>query len=323
MKSKFSVRSLVLLGLLTALVAVFSMTPIGSIPVGPLSITLNVIPVAIAAIALGPIGGAIMGGIFGLFSFLQCFGIGVSSPMGVILLDINPFFTFIQRFIPRVLDGFLAGLIFRGMTSVKRLRAFYIVTGLINALFGIALFISGMLLVSHDKNGKYKMSPELYGMMSSGRLVAFVCIFTGIICFLVGYLFVSSKKLSQIQVSCAVTGFSTAFLNTLFFMSALVLLFGNTEYLKEKIDGRNILLFIVTFVGVNALFEMVITTFITCFVGNALFKAKLIKLPQAAPVAIVNEPAKKAEKTVENTAEKVTAKPAANKSGKHGKKKKK
>ena len=61
MKEKFNVRSLVLLGLLTAVVALFSLTPIGSIPIGPLSITLNIIPIAIAAIALGPTGGLIMG----------------------------------------------------------------------------------------------------------------------------------------------------------------------------------------------------------------------------------------------------------------------
>ena len=55
MKTKFNTRSMVLLGLLTAIVVVFSLTPIGSIPIGPLVITLNIIPIAIAAVALGPI----------------------------------------------------------------------------------------------------------------------------------------------------------------------------------------------------------------------------------------------------------------------------
>ncbi|MBR3760569.1 MAG: ECF transporter S component, partial [Ruminococcus sp.] len=73
-KAKISTRSMVLMALLTAIIVVFSCTPIGSIPIGPLVITLNVIPVAIAAIALGPIGGAAMGAVFGLFSILQCVG---------------------------------------------------------------------------------------------------------------------------------------------------------------------------------------------------------------------------------------------------------
>ena len=198
--NQFTTKSVVLLGLLTAVVMLFSFTPIGSIPVGPLVITLNVIPVAIAAIALGPVGGAVIGGVFGLMSFLQCFGIGVSSAMGAVLADINPVLAFIQRFVPRVLDGFLAGLIFR-----------------------------------------------------------------------------AAARLSNVQISCFVTGFFTAFLNTVLFMSALIALFGNTTYMKEKIGGKNVIWFVITFVGVNAVFEMIAATLITGAVGFALYKAKLIK----------------------------------------------
>ena len=109
-----STRSLVILGLMTAILIVFSFTPIGTIPIGPLSITLNIIPIAIAAAALGPAGGAAMGAVFGLLSFLQCLGIGIPSGMGATLFSINPFLAFVQRFVPRLLDGFLVGLIFRG-----------------------------------------------------------------------------------------------------------------------------------------------------------------------------------------------------------------
>jgi len=198
--NQFTTKSVVLLGLLTAVVILFSFTPIGSIPVGPLVITLNVIPVAIAAIALGPFGGAVIGGVFGLMSFLQCFGRGVSSAMGAVLADINPVLAFIQRFVPRVLDGFLAGIIFR-----------------------------------------------------------------------------AAARLSNVQVSCFITGFCTALMNTIFFMFALVALFGNTTYMKEKMGGKNVIWFIITFVGINAVFEMIAATLVTGAVGYALFKAKLIK----------------------------------------------
>lgn len=207
MKFKLDTKSMVLLGLLTAVVAVFSLTPIGSIPIGPLVITLNVIPVAIAAIALGPIGGAIMGAIFGIFSFLQCFGIGVPSGMGAILVDINLPLAFIQRFVPRVLDGFLAGLIFNGVA-----------------------------------------------------------------------------KATDVRVSCFITGFCTALMNTAFFMLALVFLFGNTEYVQGLMKGKSVLPFIISFVGINAVCEMITATIITGAVGFALYKAKLIK-----PVSAHNE----------------------------------
>ena len=187
-----------IMALMTAVLLIFACTPIGTIPIGPLSISMNMIPVAICAVAMGPAGGAAAGAIFGLLSFLQCFGIGIPSGMGIILVGINPFLAFIQRFVPRLLDGLLLGYIFRAL----------------------------------------------------------------------------SKK--NVYAACAVTGFFSAFLNTVFFMGALVLLFGNTEYVQGLIAGRNIIVFICAFVGVNAVVEMVVATLITGAVGSALFRAKVL-----------------------------------------------
>lgn len=204
MKSK--TKSIAVMGFVTALMIVFSATPIGSIPIGPLVISLNVIPVAIAAVALGPAGGAAAGAIFGILSFLQCFGIGVPSGMGATLVAIDPVLAFIQRFVPRALDGLIVGFIFQAL----------------------------------------------------------------------------SKKTSP-YIACAVTGFSTAFLNTLFFMSALVLLFGQTDYIQGLMDAKgthNVFMFIVLFVGVNAVCEMFAATLVTSAVGAALIKGRLITLPE-------------------------------------------
>ena len=46
------VKRLVLMGLLTAVLLIMSYTPLGYMYIGPLAITLNVIPVAVAAISL-------------------------------------------------------------------------------------------------------------------------------------------------------------------------------------------------------------------------------------------------------------------------------
>lgn len=201
MQNSNRTRSLVIMGLMTALLILFSFTPIGTIPIGPLSITLNIIPVAIAAIALGPEGGAAMGAVFGLLSFLQCIGVGVPSGMGAMLFSINPFLAFVQRFVPRVLDGFLVGLI-------------------------------------------YRWCKKLLGRTSAGFIA----------------------------------GFFSAFLNTLLFMSSLILLFGNTEYVQGLIDGRNVIVFICAFVGINAVFEMIVSTIVTGGVSLALHKAKLLPI---------------------------------------------
>ena len=94
MKSTLKTKQLVILGLLTAILLIMAYTPLGYLNVGILAITFNVIPVALAAIVLGPAGGAVAGAVFGLTSFLQCIGVGGTSAMGVILFDINPVLAF-------------------------------------------------------------------------------------------------------------------------------------------------------------------------------------------------------------------------------------
>ena len=194
---KLTTREFVVLGLLVAILIVLAYVNIPQ-PAG-LSITFNMIPVAIAAIAIGPLGGAIIGGAFGLISFLQCFGICGFSGMGAALAAVNPFLAFVQRFFPRLLDGFLLGYIYR---LIRRLNPY---------------------------------------------------------------------------AGCAVTGFCAAFLNTLFFMTSLVWLFGGTEYMQNSMAGRGMLTYIVAAVGVNGLVEMLVSTVVTGAVGAALIQAGFIK----------------------------------------------
>lgn len=142
---KLSTKKLVTLGLLVAIVLIMSTTPLGTIPIGPLSITLNMIPIAIAAITLGPIGGCIVGTVFGLFSFCQALGIFVPSGMGMITFAYSPFLTFVQRVVSRALVGFILGGVF---SLVKKFANSYVacfVTGLFAAVLNYILFM-GMLV---------------------------------------------------------------------------------------------------------------------------------------------------------------------------------
>ena len=195
---KLSTRDFVLLALLVAILIVLAYVNIPQ-PAG-LSITFNMIPVAIAAIALGPMGGAIIGGAFGLISFLQCFGICGFSGMGAALAQVSPLLCFVQRFFPRLLDGFLLGFVYRFL-----------------------------------------------------------------------------EKRTNAYAACPVTGFLAAFLNTLFFMTSLVWLFGGTEYMRNSMAGRGMLAYIVAAVGVNGVVEMIVSTVLTSAVGSALLKSRLIR----------------------------------------------
>ena len=88
------------------------------------------------------------------------------------------------------------------------------------------------------------------------------------------------ERSAILYVACAVTGFFSAFLNTLFFMAALVGLFGNTDYVKNLMGGHNIIIGCCLMVGINAVCEMVSSTVITGAVGAALSKAHLIPSTQ-------------------------------------------
>ena len=99
------------MALLIAVILIMAFTPIGYIRTLGLEITLIVVPVAVGAVTLGPAAGAALGAVFGITSFIQCFGM---SPFGAALLGINPIYTLIVCVLPRTLMGWLTGLLYQG-----------------------------------------------------------------------------------------------------------------------------------------------------------------------------------------------------------------
>jgi uncharacterized membrane protein len=87
---------------------------------------------------------------------------------------------------------------------------------------------------------------------------------------------VLEKRNMPMMVKGAITGFSAAFFNTLFFMSLLVMLFGGTEYMQNAMGGRTVLAFIIASVGINAVVEMIVAAVVTGAAGTALKKARLL-----------------------------------------------
>ena len=126
-KRNNSTVTLALYALLTAVLVVLGYVNIPQ-PAG-LSITFNMIPVAIAATALGVPGGAIIGGVFGLISFLQCFGLVGYSGMGAVLVGISPILTFLQRFCSRVLVGVLTALVYKALRKRMHVYLCCLITG--------------------------------------------------------------------------------------------------------------------------------------------------------------------------------------------------
>ncbi len=146
MKNKH-LLAMVKLAMLVALLMIFCFTPIGFLKIGIVEITFNMIPVVIGAIVIGPAAGAFLGALFGAASFWQCFG---QSTFGTLLFGVNPFFTVLICFVPRILAGLLPGLIFRAMTNKKDNITAYFVSAAVGSLTNTVLFVGGFCLLFKD-----------------------------------------------------------------------------------------------------------------------------------------------------------------------------
>lgn len=73
MKKKLGSKTIAQAGILVAIVAIMSITPLGFIPLGPMNATINHIPVIIGSLIGGPIVGALTGLGFGLISWFNSF----------------------------------------------------------------------------------------------------------------------------------------------------------------------------------------------------------------------------------------------------------
>ena len=186
------------MALLTAAIFVLQFI---TVPLGAITVSLSIVPVAIAAITMGPLSGLLAGAIWGLASIIKA--LMGSSGLTSTLFTISPVLTVILCFVPRMLDGFLLGFIYRGL-----------------------------------------------------------------------------KKVTNVLVAGTITGFFSAFLNTLFFMSTIVFLFGNTEYVQNMMAGRNVIIFICSIIAGNAIFEMLVASVVTGPIAQALKSAKLIPVTE-------------------------------------------
>ena len=192
-----NVRFLTQLALLSAIIILMALTPIGYIRTPFLTVTLITIPVAVGAIILGPKAGTICGLVFGLTSFYTA--LTAPSVMMGAFMSVNPVFVAILCIVPRILEGFLCGIIYKGL----------------------------------------------------------------------------EKGLKNNPVKYYLAGLSCPVLNTLLFMTTLVLFFYNCEYvvnLKEAFGTTNPFAFVVALVGVQAVIEAVSCGVVAGIVSQALSK---------------------------------------------------
>lgn len=191
MKSKVNVKQMVELALLSAIVLILAFTPLGYLktPWG-VEITFIVVPVAVGSVILGPAAGAFLGFVFGMTSFVQCFG---ASPMGAMMLQLNPIGTFVCCVVARVIVGLVPGLVYELFKKIKKTRVIGIgFCCLLTPIVNTVLYIVGNYLIFSDTwldiavtsgysgEGGFSLLTFMLGMVAvNGVVEAISCMFIG------------------------------------------------------------------------------------------------------------------------------------------------
>ena len=146
MKQKEDIRRLTELALLVAIILVMKLTGLSSIPVGPLNMTLTMVPIAIGAMLTGPLAGAVLGLVYGFTSFYDA--VSGASVMTGVFFQLSPVHTFLLCVGMRVLVGLGAGWLFRGLHKIDPTKTIcYFLTGLCTPLLNTALFMGYIVAV--------------------------------------------------------------------------------------------------------------------------------------------------------------------------------
>lgn len=121
-KKSLDLRKMTVVGVLGAISILLGMTPLGFIPIGPTKATIMHIPVIIGAIMEGPVVGALVGLIFGLFSIFQA----MTNPTPISFVFLNP----IISILPRVLIGIGSYYTYKMVRELGDKKAGYILKGI-------------------------------------------------------------------------------------------------------------------------------------------------------------------------------------------------
>lgn len=187
--TNFNTKKMVQLALFTAIVVLMSFTPLGYFKTPVFSITLLSIPVAVGAIVLGPVAGAFLGTVFGISSFVQCFGM---DAFGTFLFTNNPFGTFVTMMVARILMGWFTGLIFVGIKKIDRTKNLtYAVTCLAAPILNTIFFMTALMIFFFN-NAKFQEIDFVKAVGANNALtlavgmVGFNALVEAVVCFIIG-----------------------------------------------------------------------------------------------------------------------------------------
>jgi uncharacterized membrane protein len=145
-KTSFDTRRMVGIALLIAIIVALQMVA-AFVKVGPVSITLSLVPIVVGAAIYGAAAGGILGAALGVVVIINCIT-GIDAG-GQVLWLANPFLTIVLCLVKSGAAGMLAGLIYKTV-SVKNTYIGVICAAVVCPVVNTGIFLIGMMLFYMD-----------------------------------------------------------------------------------------------------------------------------------------------------------------------------
>lgn len=145
-------RKLVRMALLTGIIFLLSFTPLGYVTLGPIAATTIQMPVIIGAILMGPAAGTVLGGFFGLSAIIKVLTMPGADAFATAALTYSPAAYLFICMVPRILMGWLAGWLNRGLEHIPFFKGNgsivgYGITGFVGSLLNTVLYLGSLWLL--------------------------------------------------------------------------------------------------------------------------------------------------------------------------------
>lgn len=171
MENKRSAKTMVLLAMLSAIIAILGFTPLGMIPLGLFNVTLLHIPVIIGACILGTKSGAFLGFIFGLVSFINNSFLK-PTPVSFVF---SPFYavgdvkgnvwSLVVVFVPRILLGIFAALLYKRLKN-KSITKAGIAAGAAGSLIN-TVFVFGFIFLFFRESYESVLGKTMFAVIQA------------------------------------------------------------------------------------------------------------------------------------------------------------
>lgn len=142
-KKQGNTQKLAVLAVLTAIVIILQAAVV--IPLGPFTVTLTMLPIIIGAIMYGPLGGAVLGTVFGVVVSIQVLT-GAAGAFSTAMLEYQPAATILICLLKGIAAGLAAGAFFR----LFRKASFYlgvVMAAVIAPVVNTGIFSVGCLTI--------------------------------------------------------------------------------------------------------------------------------------------------------------------------------